>query len=297
MQRLKGPAVKNMSEEQLRGCVTLGEEIADGKADLVELDERSLKCRGKVKRGGRGEGGKEGGSEKGGSGGRGVKRKKGDDDGDDDGQEVEAQKRIKDHGHSNGVDSSNNKKSNGHETPKPSSKASPTVKTATHKSGHNRQTTLRAPTPPAPPAPIPADIRSRITSCPTLTPFRQRVLLALCQVPSGHYTTYAAISEHLSSSPRAVGNALRNNPFAPQVPCHRVVASDGGIGGFGGDWGKEGKHVGEKWRLLRGEGVRVREGEGKVEGRRWANFQKEDDDHDDHDDNDGLGGKEEGGEG
>ena len=93
------------------------------------------------------------------------------------------------------------------------------------------------PTPPDSPSPAPVDpsLFSEITSHPTLTPFRKRVLSALCQVPAGSYTTYLALSNHLSSSPRAVGNALRNNPFAPRVPCHRVVAADGGIGGFGGE--------------------------------------------------------------
>lgn len=49
------------------------------------------------------------------------------------------------------------------------------------------------------------------------TPFQKKVLSLLCQIPRGKYTTYAAISKHLSSCPRAVGNAIRNNPFAPQV--------------------------------------------------------------------------------
>ena len=52
--KLKGPAVKNMSEEQLEGCLHLGKKIADGSVDLVELDEQSLKSRGKVKGGTRG---------------------------------------------------------------------------------------------------------------------------------------------------------------------------------------------------------------------------------------------------
>ncbi|KAG6834038.1 hypothetical protein H0H93_012373, partial [Arthromyces matolae] len=54
------------------------------------------------------------------------------------------------------------------------------------------------------------------------------------------------------------GNALRNNPFAPYVPCHRVIASSLFIGGFKGEWGPEhktGTHCGEKVDLLAGEGV------------------------------------------
>ncbi|KAL8796073.1 MAG: hypothetical protein Q9182_007440 [Xanthomendoza sp. 2 TL-2023] len=76
-----------------------------------------------------------------------------------------------------------------------------------------------------------------------LSPFRQRVLLALCQVPRGRFPTYAALSDHLHSSARAVGGGLRNNPFAPRVPCHRVVAADRSLGGFGGGWGMDGQYL------------------------------------------------------
>ena len=113
----------------------------------------------------------------------------------------------------------------------------------------------------------------KITLCHK-TPFQKKVLLVLCQVPPGQYTTYGAISKHLSSSPRAVGNALRNNPFAPQVPCHRVLASGGSIGGFGGSWGrngKEGLNDEKKRKLLRDEGVKF-DGKGKVVGRPWDKF-------------------------
>jgi O-6-methylguanine DNA methyltransferase len=106
------------------------------------------------------------------------------------------------------------------------------------------------------------------------TPFQKRVLTLLCQVPRGEHTTYAAMSKHLSSSPRAVGNALRNNPFAPQVPCHRVLASDRTIGGFKGSWGrhgKEGLNDAQKKALLKGEGARF-DSNGRVVGRVWDAF-------------------------
>ncbi|TVY91191.1 Methylated-DNA--protein-cysteine methyltransferase [Lachnellula willkommii] len=106
------------------------------------------------------------------------------------------------------------------------------------------------------------------------TPFQKRVLTALCQVPRGQYTTYGIMSKYLSSSPRAVGNALKNNPFAPQVPCHRVLASDGGLGGFMGSWGRggeKGKNDDKKLQLLREEGVRFG-GNGKVVGKVWNGF-------------------------
>ena len=104
-----------------------------------------------------------------------------------------------------------------------------------------------------------------------LTPFRRLTLLALLQVPRGQYTTYAAMATFLHSVPRAVGNAMRNNPFAPTVPCHRVLASNKSIGGFKGDWGMDGKFAGEKIRLLRSEGVKFL-GDGKVIGSPWKGF-------------------------
>jgi len=60
-----------------------------------------------------------------------------------------------------------------------------------------------------------------------VTDFQERVYTLLKQIPRGKVTTYAAMSKALNSSPRAVGGALRNNPFAPEVPCHRCIASDG----------------------------------------------------------------------
>ena len=76
------------------------------------------------------------------------------------------------------------------------------------------------------------------------------------QVPRGKVTTYGAIARKLNSSPRAVGQALRVNPFAPVVPCHRVVKSDGSIGGFGGEI--SGKKIQKKIAMLRKEGVIIK---------------------------------------
>jgi methylated-DNA-[protein]-cysteine S-methyltransferase len=56
-----------------------------------------------------------------------------------------------------------------------------------------------------------------------------------------------------------VGSALRNNPFAPYVPCHRVVASNLFVGGFFGEWGRDSKtgtQCDRKVEMLRREGVR-----------------------------------------
>jgi len=60
-----------------------------------------------------------------------------------------------------------------------------------------------------------------------VTAYQERVYTALQQIPEGRVTTYAAMSKALNSSPRAVGGALRVNPFCPEVPCHRCIASTG----------------------------------------------------------------------
>ncbi|KAI0830447.1 methylated-DNA--cysteine S-met [Hypoxylon sp. FL0890] len=105
------------------------------------------------------------------------------------------------------------------------------------------------------------------------TPFEKKVWNLLCQIPPGHVSTYGLLAAHLGSSPRAVGNALRRNPFAPEVPCHRVVATNKTLGGFKGKWPKDGEGItiDEKRRLLRGEGVKIDEN-GRVLGTPWAAF-------------------------
>ncbi|KAH6604930.1 hypothetical protein Trco_006637 [Trichoderma cornu-damae] len=106
------------------------------------------------------------------------------------------------------------------------------------------------------------------------TEFEKRVWAALCQIPRGRVTTYGLLSAHLGTSPRAVGNALRRNPFAPDVPCHRVVATGGSLGGFKGSWPKDGEGITitEKKRLLRGEGVKL-DDRGRVLGTVWSGFE------------------------
>jgi O-6-methylguanine DNA methyltransferase len=114
-------------------------------------------------------------------------------------------------------------------------------------------------------------VLDQIQSHPSLTPYRKRLYTILLSVPRGRYTTYASMSDFLDSSARAVGNGMRNNPFAPEVPCHRVLAADGSLGGFKGDWGREGKYANDKLALLRKEGVKF-DGKGKVVGEPFRNF-------------------------
>ena len=86
------------------------------------------------------------------------------------------------------------------------------------------------------------------------SPFAARVYNALKRVPRGRVITYAALAAKIGcGSPRAVGQALRANPFAPEVPCHRVIASDLTPGGFQGR--TNGPALAKKLRLLRSEGV------------------------------------------
>lgn len=105
------------------------------------------------------------------------------------------------------------------------------------------------------------------------TDFEKRVWTALCQIPRGCVTTYGLLSAHLGTSPRAVGNALRRNPFAPEVPCHRVVATGGALGGFKGSWPRDGEGITitEKKQLLKGEGIKL-DDKGKVLGTVWSGF-------------------------
>jgi methylated-DNA-[protein]-cysteine S-methyltransferase len=90
------------------------------------------------------------------------------------------------------------------------------------------------------------------------TSFQERVYAKLRQVPRGKVTTYGDLAKAVRmSSAQAIGQAMRHNPYAPDVPCHRVVASDGTIGGFSG--ARRGKKIREKILLLATEGVMVRE--------------------------------------
>ena len=92
-----------------------------------------------------------------------------------------------------------------------------------------------------------------------VTQFEQRVYDVVRGVPAGRVTTYRAVAARVGCrSARAVGQALKRNPFAPQVPCHRVIAADLGLGGFRG--ARDGPAIQAKRRRLRGEGVRFSNG-------------------------------------
>jgi len=89
--------------------------------------------------------------------------------------------------------------------------------------------------------------------------FEERVWKLMESIPKGKVTTYGLIAKKLNTKAyRAVGNACRRNPYAPRVPCHRVVRSDGSIGGFGGR--TSGKSVQNKIQMLRREGIEITDG-------------------------------------
>jgi methylated-DNA-[protein]-cysteine S-methyltransferase len=91
------------------------------------------------------------------------------------------------------------------------------------------------------------------------SPFATKVYTALRKVPAGRVITYAALGRRIHCrSPRAIGQALRVNPFAPDVPCHRVIASDLTPGGFQGK--ASGHALTKKLRLLAAEGVTFTKG-------------------------------------
>lgn len=88
-----------------------------------------------------------------------------------------------------------------------------------------------------------------------MTSFDESVRRLLEKIPRGKLATYKGIAIALGrpKAARAVGNACRRNPFAPGVPCHRVVCLDGRTGGY-----VQGPV--KKVRLLESEGIRVSAG-------------------------------------
>ena len=86
------------------------------------------------------------------------------------------------------------------------------------------------------------------------TTFSEDCYDLLKKVPKGKVTTYAALAQALGTKAyRAVGNAMNKNPHAPKVPCHRVIKTDGSVGGYA---------FGEKRKisLLKQEGLRIETG-------------------------------------
>ncbi len=108
----------------------------------------------------------------------------------------------------------------------------------------------------------PADLSDIVLDMDGIPPFYQRVYALARKLPPGETTTYGAMARQLGepSAARAVGQALGHNPFAPVVPCHRILAAGGAAGGFSSNGG-----VATKLRMLQIERARI-DGPGLFDG-------------------------------
>ena len=84
------------------------------------------------------------------------------------------------------------------------------------------------------------------------TKFQLKVWSYLKEIPKGSVVTYSQVAKSIGKpfAVRAVANAIGKNPYAPKIPCHRVIRSDGSLGGYSGKGG-----VKRKKFLLKKEGV------------------------------------------
>lgn len=254
-----------MSAEQLASCIALGEAIATGTVDLAELDAASLAVRGKTKAGRPRE-----------------ERRKREraQEGEGEGEEAKLRKVQK-----GGTKQRDIRDAMARRPPRAGedSKAGAAIRSKYFADPDAPTAAVVALTPPL--SPLPARLSSTTSRTPvplahsppsipplpaSLSPHTHLVLLALLQIPPGAFTTYGSLARFLASSPRAVGAALRKNPFPPTIPCHRVLAADGGVGGYMGQWGG-GEKVERKVELLRGEGVRF-DGRGRAVGGAWEGW-------------------------
>ena len=86
----------------------------------------------------------------------------------------------------------------------------------------------------------------------TGTKFQLKVWAYLRKIPRGRVKTYAQVAKAIGKpqAARAVANAIGKNPYAPKIPCHRVIRSDGSLGGYSGKGGVKTKRF-----LLQKEGI------------------------------------------
>ena len=84
------------------------------------------------------------------------------------------------------------------------------------------------------------------------TPFQLATWRYLRQIPKGTVKTYSQVAKAIgkASAVRAVANAIGKNPCPPKIPCHRVIRSDGSLGGYSGKGGIKTKKM-----LLKKEGI------------------------------------------
>ena len=86
------------------------------------------------------------------------------------------------------------------------------------------------------------------------TEFQLKVWTYLRKIPRGSVKTYSQVAKDIGKplAVRAVANAIGKNPYAPKIPCHRVIRSDGSLGGYSGKGG-----VKKKRFLLKKEGIKL----------------------------------------
>ena len=84
--------------------------------------------------------------------------------------------------------------------------------------------------------------------------FQVKVWAYLRKIPRGSVKTYSQVAKGIRKplALRAVANAIGKNPYAPKIPCHRVIRSDGSLGGYSGKGGVKMKRF-----LLKKEGIRL----------------------------------------
>ena len=86
------------------------------------------------------------------------------------------------------------------------------------------------------------------------TEFQLKVWAYLKKIPRGSVKTYSKVAKDIGKplAVRAVANAIGKNPYAPKIPCHRVIRSDGSLGGYSGRGG-----IKTKIFLLKKEGIKL----------------------------------------
>ena len=86
------------------------------------------------------------------------------------------------------------------------------------------------------------------------TKFQVKVWAYLKKIPRGNIKTYSQVAKAIGKpfATRAVANVIGKNPYAPKIPCHRVIRSDGSLGGYSGKGGVKTKRF-----LLKKEGIRL----------------------------------------
>ena len=84
------------------------------------------------------------------------------------------------------------------------------------------------------------------------TKFQMKVWSSIRKIPKGKVKTYSQIAKSIGKplAIRAVANAVGKNPYPPKIPCHRVIRSDGSLGGYSGKGGVKTKKI-----LLKREGI------------------------------------------